>query len=119
MRINESLGTAARGRRALNSPAFPAAKVAVVLALTVVVTVFLMLTGFIGGPAPVDSSSPSYHEGVMYVAANFSASRTENSVCTMSQARRAASPTAWLQGCHDAWAIAAFRTQRSAGLGVP
>jgi len=121
VRSNEPLEKAYPSRRALNAPAFPAARVGLAVAGVACVVAILVGTGVIGGSTRVDTSSPSYRQGNSYGAANFASSRTESSVCATSHARPGVNPTLWLQGCHDAWAVAAFKSTRGplTGGGLP
>ncbi len=114
MRSDQPLDRANPGRRPLNASAFPLATTGVVLTGVGLVVAVLVWTGLVGGGIkPVNTSSPSYVEGNNYGATNFSSSTTEDSVCRDANARLVANPSQWMQGCHDAWAVEAFKSNRS------
>lgn len=118
MRSDQPLDRANPGRRPLNASAFPLAKLSVVVACVGLVAAALLWAGLVGGGVrPVDTSSPSYIQGNNFGTANFSSATTESSVCRGVNASRVANPTQWMQGCHDAWAVAAFKSNRSTSSG--
>ncbi len=118
MRSDQPLDRANLARRPLNASAFPLAKLGVVMACVGLVAAALLWAGLVGGGVkPIDTSSPSYIEGNVYGGANFSSTTTESSVCREGNASRVANPTQWMQGCHDAWAVAAFRSNRNTSPG--
>ena len=108
-------------RRPLNAPPSLAAKGGAVLGLVGLVVAVLFWTGVIGkGVTRVDTSSPSYVSGRHYGTDNFSVVTSQGAVCNASHAGSTRDLTEWMQGCHDAWAIANFSSGvRSGGGPVP
>ena len=109
MPINEPLAGAYPARLPFDASPFPLAKGGLVIGLIGLIVAILFWTGVVGGGAKaVNTSSPSYISGSNYGAANFSVSTTQGAVCNASNAGKTDKPTQWMQGCHDAWAIANF-----------
>jgi hypothetical protein len=108
-------------RRALDAPPSQVAKGGAVLVLIVLVVAILMWAGVFGdGPARVDTSSASYLSGRHYANTHFSISTSQGIVCDRTRARDSRDASAWLQGCHDGWAVASFSSGvRGAGGPIP
>ncbi len=108
-------------RRALDAPPSQVAKGGAVLVLIVLVVAILIWAGVLGGGAArVDTSSAPYLSGRHYATAHFSVSTSQGMVCGQARARESRDPAAWLQGCHDGWAVASFSSGvRGAGGPIP
>lgn len=108
-------------RRPLNAPPSQVAKGGAALGLVGLVVAILFWTGVIGkGETRVDPSSPSYVSGRQFGSTHFSLSTSQGAVCNTADAATTSDLTEWMQGCHDAWAIANFSSGvRSGGGPIP
>ncbi len=121
MSIHDSRSSRDHPKRPLNDPPTRVATVVAVVALIGVATAILLWTGTIGtGGARVDIRTPSFVAGSHYGADHYSAATSQGAVCNSANAPKADDLTQWMQGCHDAWAIASFSSGlRSSGGPIP
>lgn len=109
MLTNEPVASMNKRRLPLNAPPSQVAKGGVAIGLIGLVVAILFWAGIVGsGSTRVDTSSPSFIRGSQYGSANFSPSTSQGVVCTAAHADKTNNLTEWLQGCHEAWAIASY-----------
>lgn len=120
MLTNEPRAGSNPRRLPLDAPPSQVAKAGAAIVLIGLVVAILFWTGVVGSsPTRVDTSSSSYIGGARYGTANFSISTSQGAVCNAANAGKTSNSTEWMQGCHDAWAIASFSAGYPSNSGGP